>query len=363
MKPLVSDISTSEMLEKLDSIQSSVDSIMTGLNAPKIFEQPELLADEVTSFWIALIAMVSGILAAIFSFLGYWSQRKTMFNTDKVSMTVQKSRFRDITRHLYRNLICTLAMTDKYFMTRTEDVLSYPSEEHLLKLKFLPDDVVHLEKYLNNEVVSAKMHQFMLQARNYSTETDVAISHLKDAGISSDVTRRDLAVLAFKPALLTHFILNVEAEVDATDKHYRDEDYDYLLERTILIYMDSHIGNVRSKLGKAEAREYRYTDYLGDGSFKFHGKFNEMLDGHPTISRTFLTDHFASKDDDFYMEYMDGSIRLSKLWEMTSGQNFRSLLLSEDIDVRRLISTIMSVDVFLEMPIINIITHDDIHKH
>lgn len=81
-----------------------------------------------------------------------------MFNTDKVSMTVQKSRFRDITRHLYRNLICTLAMTDKYFITRTEDVLSYPSEKHLLKLKFLPDDVVHLEKYLNNEEVSAKMH-------------------------------------------------------------------------------------------------------------------------------------------------------------------------------------------------------------
>lgn len=55
----------------------------------------------------------------------------------------------------------------------------------------------------------------MLQTRNYSTETDVAISHLKDADISSDVTRRNLPVLAFKPVLLTHFILNVEAKVDA----------------------------------------------------------------------------------------------------------------------------------------------------
>lgn len=48
---------------------------------------------------------------------------------------------------------------------------------------------------------------------------------------------------------------------------------------------------------------------------------------------------------------------------MTSEQNFRDLLLNEDIDVKRLISTIMSVDVFLEMPNINIIKHDDIHKN
>lgn len=127
--------------------------------------------------------------------------------------------------------------------------------------------------------------------------------------------------------------------------------------------MESHIGNVRSKLGKAEAQEYRYADYLGDSSFKFHGKFNEMLDGHPTISRTFLTEHFASKGNDFYMEYIDGGNKLSKLWGMTSEQNFRGLLLNEDIDVKRLISTIMSVDVFLEMPNINIIKHDDIHKN
>lgn len=103
-----------DVSEKLTNIQALVDSIRTSTDAPRIFETVALEADDLTAFWIAFVAMIAGILAAVFSYLGFWYQRKTMFNTDKISMIVQKSMFRDITRHLYRNFICTLAMSDKY---------------------------------------------------------------------------------------------------------------------------------------------------------------------------------------------------------------------------------------------------------
>lgn len=361
MNMLIADTSKFDMLNKLDSIKNSVDSIIISMGGQRIFEQTELdlKANDLTAFWIAFIAMVAGILAAVFGYLGYWSQRKTMFNTDKISMTVQKSRFRDIIRHLYRNLICTLAMTDKYLeVKQSSGGLCYPSEEHLLKLKFLPDDVVHLEKYLNNEEVSAEMHKFMLQSRNYSTEIDVAINHLKDPKMPDAVTKRDLGVLAFKPALLTQSVLKVEAEVDATDKHYKDEDYEYLLMRTILTYLDSHITNVKSKLDNAKVDAYRYTDFFSDKTCKFQKKYCEMLEGYSTIPRSYVLDFFASKNDNYYIEYLTAGDRLSKLWDMTSEQNFKGLLLADEIDIKSLLSIIISVDVFLELEIINIIAFE-----
>lgn len=345
-----------DILDRIDRLQASVDSIMCSTDAQKIFAQAELEADDLTAFWVAFIAMIAGIFAAIFSYLGYRYQKRTTLNTDKISMTVQKSLFRDIIRHLYRNMICTLAMTEKYQEKYSSGVrFCYPSEEHLLKLKFLPDDVVHLEKFLNDEEVSAQMHHFKLLARNYSTEIDVAISHLKDRNLSSNISKRDLDVLSFKPVLLTRKVLEIEAYVDATDRKYAHEDYDYLLLRTILSYLESHIDNVSKKLSDANVNAYRYTDYLHDPSFKFFTMFNQMLDGHQTVSRSLLIDFFSSKESDIYLEYIEGRSHFGKLWDMTSAQQYWQLLQEDEIDIRRLLSNVISVDVFLEKPIISII--------
>lgn len=137
-------------LGQLDHIQNSVDSILNKVSPVPIFEGVDFCISSVTDFWISVIAVVISVLAALFGFLGYWSQRKTTMNTSKVSISSQKAQFINITRHLYRNLVCTIAVYESYRREIEAGGKRFPSEEHLLKLKFSPEDVVHIEKYLNH---------------------------------------------------------------------------------------------------------------------------------------------------------------------------------------------------------------------
>ena len=153
----------------------------------------------------AYILMFLAIISAIFGGLSAWYSKKTAKNVLKqeIKRKFQKQIFEDLIRHLYRNKVCVCATRlklenegfDKY----------YPSEEHLLKLQVLPEDL-RINRFDNTPQYYDELHKLELLFRNYNIEVGVALEHLKTRTLSEDVKRRDLYVLELKSGLLTKAI-------------------------------------------------------------------------------------------------------------------------------------------------------------
>ena len=154
-------------------------------------------------FWWDGFNILIAVIALLFSFFTYLSQKNTSDNTQKISQDTQRNLLLDLVRHLYRNLVITYTIK-----TKLEDISfeGYPSEEHLVKLK-IPMENMHLEAFYGNGKKYEVMHNLYLNLRNYNYEIDTALMHFKDKSISVETKQRDLKTLLLKPSFLTKRIL------------------------------------------------------------------------------------------------------------------------------------------------------------
>ncbi len=69
------------------------------------------------------------------------------------------------------------------------------------------NDFIHMEKYNSvndkNDDINSSMHEVKLLLRNYDTEIDVALEHMKNKNMPCDVINDDMGNLLFKPYALT----------------------------------------------------------------------------------------------------------------------------------------------------------------
>lgn len=313
------------------------------------------------SFWISFFALLFGVFATWYSYLGYKFQRITSDNTDHVSLASQKAEFKDMTRHLYRNLICTIAFAKKFLEGFGEKgFAAYPSEVHVLKLEVLPEDIVHLERYNTKDAIYSKMHEFKLLIRNYATESEVALMHMKNQHISRKVVEQDLATLEFKPLYLIQSMLNVEEKMNAEDKKFRYERLDDLRKRTIFIFFISHILNVKKALrGITRWAPYVYEDYCRDQRWDCSRSFQGLIEQeeedkiYSVSKHEFLSyvDEVCSPQDrlDIHHFVEGSSEKYTPIWELTAPQTYKEELNKEDWDVYKIISIAISLDVAIEM--------------
>lgn len=154
-------------------------------------------------FWWDGFNILIAVIALLFSFFTYLSQKNTSDNTQKISQDTQRNLLLDLVRHLYRNLVITYTIK-----TKLEDISfeGYPSEVHLVKLK-IPMENMHLEAFYGNGKKYEVMHNLYLNLRNYNYEIDTALMHFKDKSISLETKQRDLKTLLLKPSFLTKRIL------------------------------------------------------------------------------------------------------------------------------------------------------------
>ena len=139
----------------------------------------------------AVLAFGVGIFAAVYDWKGYKASKMTADNVVRVSEEVQVAQFNDLIRHFHRNLICSLAMS--YKQVDGDRHTTYISESHLYKLKTLPEDIIHTERYNTNNELYSRMHEMKLLLRNYDMEIDVALMHFKN----SDIDVEDLIAIDF----------------------------------------------------------------------------------------------------------------------------------------------------------------------
>lgn len=148
--------------------------------------------DEYLNIGLALIAAFGTLLT--------FQQIQITNKQQSIKKKFQLNILSDLIRHLYRNKVCICASHQKL-----EDFgfdTHYPSEEHILKLKVLPEDL-HFERFNNSPDHYDALHELELKFRNFNIEVDVALEHLKSQKMDRNVKIRDFETLEFKSQYLT----------------------------------------------------------------------------------------------------------------------------------------------------------------
>lgn len=107
----------------------------------------------------------------------------------RISPDIQRSIFIDYFRHSYRNIMVIYALHER-LKNRLDDY--YPSEEHIIKIK-TDISAIYPEAFISDPGKCALIHNFMLVVRNANIELDIAIRHLVNKNISSEIKERDLS--------------------------------------------------------------------------------------------------------------------------------------------------------------------------
>lgn len=165
-----------------------------------------ILQQEDSNFWNGDLYIV-GVASMVISAFGVYTIIHE-FRSDRIDEMCQINLLKDLIRHIYRNKVCTIAMRAKYNMLSKKGVRCYPSEEHLLKLQLLPEDI-HLERYNHDGDIYNELHKLELRLRNYNTEIEIAQQHITSKEIDTLTKQRDFDTLDFKTGYLTSLIADV----------------------------------------------------------------------------------------------------------------------------------------------------------
>lgn len=214
-----------------------------------------------------IVGVVLALFSLLYTFRSYVSQSQTESNTRNVPIKDQKNKFRDLTRHEYRNLVVVLTTAMKFFADdNAKDGMrkAYPSESHILKLQAAPEDFV-LDI---NPQMAATVSEMRLLLRNYNIEINVACNHLSRPAINDDAVNRDYDNLIFKPLFLVRNACNMEAQLkeeenlcwrEAIKRHFhiskqseqtKQQRVDVLLVRSIKIIIKEHLKKIAINLPK-----------------------------------------------------------------------------------------------------------------
>lgn len=303
----------------------------------------------VSFFWndfnfYGIVATVLALFSLWYTFRAYRSQSLTESNTRNVSIEDQKSRFEDLARHEYRNLVVVLSTAVKYFSKTNQSGgqrMEYPSESHILKLQAAPEDFV-LD--IGPQIADIASHVRLL-LRNYNIEIGVAHDHFLRRTINSGVMEADYDNLIFKPLFLVsnscrmvsmlssvvdNLRLSIVKEEEGVEKSHKDNKLspkDSFLLRSLELMLTEHL----SKLPKALKELIDKMDKWKDNTNK-HGKylsyfkaltktngFELECDHTDALDRSFDT-AYGTLVDKFGKDGKDGKT-LNCKWNYKSGEN------------------------------------------
>lgn len=243
-----------------------------------------------------IVGVVLALFSLLYTFRSYVSQSQTESNTRNVPIKDQINKFRDLTRHEYRNLVVVLTTAMKFFADdNAKDGVrkAYPSESHILKLQAAPEDFV-LDI---NPQMAATVSEMRLLLRNYNIEINVACNHLSRPTINDDAVNRDYDNLIFKPLFLVRNACNMEAELkeeedlgwckalvrrfvkDKSSQLPKEERVKMLLMRSIRIMIIEHVKKVAVNLSKVIEELYKMKKDSPE-EFERYRKYFNVLDSN-----------------------------------------------------------------------------------
>lgn len=282
-----------------------------------------------------IVGVVLALFSLLYTFRSYVSQSQTESNTRNVPIKDQINKFRDLTRHEYRNLVVVLTTAMKFFAddnAKNGMRKAYPSESHILKLQAAPEDFV-LDI---NPQMAATVSEMRLLLRNYNIEINVACNHLVRPAINDDAVYRDYDNLIFKPLFLVRNACNMEAQLkeeenlcwrEAFKRHFhiskqseqtKQQRVDALLVRSIKIIIKEHLKKIAINLPKVVDELARMQKNSPEEYEQYRQYFNVLTSNDGLTLKA--VDHTNALDRSFgyifrgMIDY-DKNKRKSMLWQ------------------------------------------------
>jgi hypothetical protein len=136
----------------------------------------------------------------------------------------------------------------------------YPSEELLLKMKVLPEDL-RLDRFDTSPGHYGQLHKLRLLFRHYTIEVDVALQHLKTRNLPRSVKMGDLFAIEYKSQLLTERIRDLMecTGLALTDEHIRD----ILLDKDNEYRRSTREAHDLDNVPQRDGDDYQYYDRIG----------------------------------------------------------------------------------------------------
>lgn len=306
----------------------------------------------VSFFWndfnfYGIVATVLALFSLWYTFRAYRSQSLTESNTRNVSIEDQKSRFEDLVRHEYRNLVVVLSTAVKYFSKANQSGgqrLEYPSESHILKLQAAPEDYV-LDIGPQIAAIASEMR---LLLRNYNIEIGVAHDHLLRRSINLGVMEADYDNLIFKPLFLVSnsccmdsmlssvignlrlSIVEMQRDVEKSHKDNKLTPKDLFLLRSLELMLIEHLNKLPKALKNVVDKMNKWKDNT-DNHGKYLSYFRSLMktdglklecDHTDALDRSFGT-AYGKLVETFEKDGKDGKDgkTLNCKWNYKSGEN------------------------------------------
>jgi hypothetical protein len=204
---LASSIVASENEQDILPIDLAVTEISQSTERTSQNTEPTPLGKTDFDEWLIIVLSTVAAAGTIFTILSIQQNTKQQ----AINKKFQEQILTDLIRHLYRNKICISATAWK--LKKEGFNKYYPSEEHIKKLKVLPEDL-RVERFNNTPKNYGDLHELELKLRNFDIEVDVALEHLKSSTIGQKVKERDLDTLEFKSQYLTKEIISLMDKLD-----------------------------------------------------------------------------------------------------------------------------------------------------
>lgn len=159
--------------------------------------------------FVSLMSLVVGIVSTTYSIRTTRHTKRTAMNVREqtlqqaIDRSAQRAILTDLIRHLYLNKVKACAI--RWKLSDLGFDKCYPSEELLLKMKVLPEDL-RLDKFDSSPGHYGQLHRLMSLFRNYTIEVDVALEHLKSKSVAESVKVGDLLGLESRSQQITEKI-------------------------------------------------------------------------------------------------------------------------------------------------------------
>ncbi|WP_425389833.1 hypothetical protein [Ekhidna sp.] len=253
---------TKRLTEQESKPKIDLDSIASLSRQIELNTQPSYFNERNWDEWVILIL---SLIAAVGTFLTWQGTQLTAKSVEEenrkklIKSDIQEKILIDLIRHFFRNKIVLCAMELK--LRKEGFGKFYPSEEHLLKLKVLPEDQ-RFDRFDNIPQHYNELHKLELMFRNFNIEADVCLVHLMDPKMPEATKLKDLDTLEFKMEFLTRKILDLMKSLgfDHSTKRIKE----FLLKESNS-YKDDKSEKERANIEVPPRREERryYDDELG----------------------------------------------------------------------------------------------------
>jgi hypothetical protein len=213
---------------------------------------------------VSLCSLSVGIVSAYNSLRTARNAKQTALNVQEqtrqqeINRPAQDAILRDLIHHLYNNKVTACAI--RWKLTDLGFDKCYPSEEYLLKMKVLPEDL-SLDRFDSSPDHYGKLHKMRLLFRHYTIEIDVALGHIKTRTLPQSVKIEDLLALEYKSQLLTEKIRNL---MDCTGLTLTDDNIrDMLLEKHDEHDIGDNTAYDPKNIFERSDDKYQYYDKIG----------------------------------------------------------------------------------------------------